>query len=101
MDIQDVLNRLHSADPDLANEVRECFNGLTADRDQAVTRAREAVTQAAKDAVAKAKAQLAEEAKRFVHVEQMPKQFILRQEFDRLTPAEKMKTVKAGISIMD
>ncbi len=101
MDIQNVLNKLHSLDSNLADQVRACFNELTSDRDQAIARAREAVAQAAEDKLAKARKQLASEGQVFEHVETMPKKFLLRQEFDRLLPADKMAAVKSGIRIVD
>lgn len=101
MDIQDVLNSLHGTNPELARNVRACFDQIVEERDQAVARAREAIAKSNADEISKARQKLASESQNFVHLEQPPKQFLLRQEFDRLSPAEKIKTVKNGVKIVD
>ncbi len=101
MDIQEVLNTLHGANPELARTVRACFDQIVEERDQAIARAREAVAKSNADEISRAKQKLANESQNFVHLEQAPKQFLLRQEFDRLSPAEKVKTVKNGVKIID
>ena len=81
--------------------MRACFDQIVEERDQAVARAREAIAKSNADEISKARQKLASESQNFVHLEQPPKQFLLRQEFDRLSPAEKIKTVKNGIKIVD
>ncbi len=101
MNIQDALNSLHGTNPELATALRACFDQIAEERDQAVARAREAVAKASEDELLKAKQKLAAESQKFVHLEQPPKQFLLRQEFDRLSPSEKLQTVKNGVKIID
>lgn len=103
--IQAVLDRLESSNPQLAGEVRNALTALAAERDQASARASAAEAQAHDLAVEQAKAALEAnggKAEQFQYQPPEPQKFMLRSDFNKLDPRQKYNAImKERVKIVD
>lgn len=103
MDDTDImLEKLALANPDLAKQVQQKLASMAAERDAADERARRVIMDEHATREERAKDLIMQERNSIQHVQTPPMgRWMARFEFDRLSPADKLATVKAGIRIVD
>jgi len=106
MDSNDIamqLEKLSKTDPDLAKGIMNAMSKLAKERDEADERARQVIIDEHMTREQRAKDMIMAERASIQHVDSVPPagRWMARFEFDRLTPADKLATVKAGIRIID
>jgi len=84
--IQNVLDRLEASNPQLAREVRKAMDDMATVRDMAIAKARNAEAKAHDLALERAQAKLEANGQKFEPYKQEPQKFMLRSDFDKLTP---------------
>lgn len=102
-DISFHLEKLAKTDPDLVKGIQAAMAKLARERDEADERAKRVIMDEHVTREQRAKDMIMAERASIQHVDSVPPvgRWMARFEFDRLTPAEKLATVKAGVRIVD
>jgi len=102
-DISMHLEKLAKTDPELAKGIMNAMAKLAKERDEADERAKQVIIDEHKTREQRAKDMIMAERASIQHVDSVPPagRWMARFEFDRLSAADKLATVKAGVRIID